>query len=121
MENIIILTALYILIIGILYAPKYPAQTATETPIDYFPDVEETPEPVTVNSSSESLESAIAALSNPSEPLPIVADESIVVTDSPDLKSLSIRRLGDRPWLNFLITDVTLCLGNFNDCHHFIP
>lgn len=112
MENIIILTALYVLIIGILYAPKCPKMTATETPINYFPSVEDEPEnetpetltPVTVSpvisetltTSSESLESykvAIAAISNPLEPLLILADKPAAVTVAPDLKSLSIRQL----------------------------
>ena len=97
MENIIVLTTLYILAIALIYAPKCPAQTATDAPIDYFPNVEESPEkaptqepiPVsvspiktikkaTVTPSSESLESSEVAIApNP----------------SPDLKSLSIRAL----------------------------
>ena len=94
MENIIILTALYVLIIGILYAPKCPKMTATETPINYFPSVEDEPEnetpetltPVTVSpvisetltTSSESLESyKVAIAPNPSH----------------NLQSLSIRAL----------------------------
>lgn len=84
MENIIVLTALYILAIALIYAPKCPAKTATETPINYFPSVEDEPVVlggVTVSPltpSSESLESSKVAIApNP----------------SPDLKSLSIRAL----------------------------
>ncbi|MFM7189608.1 MAG: hypothetical protein ACKN9E_08245 [Microcystaceae cyanobacterium] len=103
LQETIILTALYILIIGILYVPKCPAQTATETAINYFPDVEESPEKeptvtpaVTLPPSSESLESsenAIAAIPTPSETVLILADKPAAVTISPDLKSLSIRQL----------------------------
>ena len=59
--------------------------------VDYFPESDMEPE--TLTPSSEIPEMAIAAISNPSEPVPIVADEFTAVTDSPDLKSLSIRQL----------------------------
>lgn len=81
MENIIVLTALYILAIALIYAPKCPKMTAPETPINYFPSVEDEPQNVdncTQIPETESLESS---------------EMAIAPNPSPDLKSLSIRAL----------------------------
>lgn len=86
MENIIVLTALYILLIALLYAPKCPTQTATETaPIDYFPEVEETDavphEPLPVK------------VSEPIKPDTETANTAIAPAQSPDLATMTIRQL----------------------------
>jgi hypothetical protein len=60
----VILTALYVLIIAIAFAPKCPQTVSPDRPIDYFPVVETDPEP--------------AIASNPS---------------FPDLASMTIRQL----------------------------
>ena len=94
-SEIVVCSLLYIAIVMIAYCPKNTTTTTPETVthINYFP---EPTEPETLNPSSESLESsevAIAAISNPLELLPILADKPAAVTDSPDLQSLSIRQL----------------------------
>ena len=94
MENIIVLTALYILAIALIYAPKCPAQTATDAPIDYFPNVEDGPEnetPETLNPVTVlPVNSVIPETLTPSSEIPEMA---IAPNPSPDLKSLSIRAL----------------------------
>jgi hypothetical protein len=52
MDTIIVLTALYILLIALIYAPKCPNQTAPDY-VDYFPSLEDV-------TASEDLETAIA-------------------------------------------------------------
>ena len=95
-SEIIVCSLVYIAIVAIAYCPKNTTTTTPETVghIDYF--LEGPTEPETLIPSSESLESsevAIAAISNPLELLPILADKPAAVTVSPDLQSLSIRQL----------------------------
>ena len=92
-SEIIVCSLVYIAIVAIAYCPKNTTTTTPETVgyMDYFP--EEPTEPETLIPGSESLEMAIAAISNPLEPLLILADKPAAVTVSPDLKSLSIRQL----------------------------
>ena len=97
MENIIVLTALYILAIALIYAPKCPAKTATETPINYFPSVEDEPEnetPETLNPVTVSpVNSVIPETLTPSSESLESSKVAIAPNPSPDLKSLSIRAL----------------------------
>ena len=78
METTIVLSLAYVILIGILYAPKCPATTATETaPIDYFPEIEE--------EDSEKIPEPLDDLSPAIAPSPSIT--------SPDLATTTIRQL----------------------------
>lgn len=104
LQETIVLSIFYILIVAIAFSPKCPQTVSPDRPVDYFPVVEADPEP----------EAAIAF--NPS---------------FPDLASMTIRQLkslASRVQLpryssltkselivklsQWEVTDVTLCLGN---------
>ena len=79
MENIIVCTLLYIVIVAIAYQPK---NTPASTTVEYFPEVEETTTETT--EVIEEYPAAVPAFTVPT--MPVMATES-------DLMALSIRIL----------------------------
>ena len=79
LQETIVLTALYILVIALLYAPKCPAMTATNPApdyVDYFPEVVEETDTVT------------------DMVIPIAQTETAIAANpTPDLAALTIRQL----------------------------
>jgi Rho termination factor, N-terminal domain len=82
MDTIIVLTALYILLIALIYAPKCPNQTAPDY-VDYFPSLEDV-------TASEDLETAIAPEPSPAPDLDKAEDKLMLTLMSiRDLKKLA--------------------------------
>jgi hypothetical protein len=79
LQETIVLTLAYILIVAIAFAPKCPQTVSPDGPVDYFPEVEAVePAPIPVVETSLPVETAIAT-----------------VTTSPvtDLKALTSKQL----------------------------
>ena len=82
LSETIVLTLAYILLIALLYAPKCPKMTATDSaPVDYFPEIEE---PVEIAEEPEVIQ--VTETANTA----IAPSPSIT---SPDLATMTIRQL----------------------------
>lgn len=80
MDTIIVLTALYILLIGLIYAPKCPAHSPAPDYVDYFPEAVE----------PDNLEIAIAPEPSPAPDLDKAEDKLMLTLMSiRDLKKLA--------------------------------
>lgn len=85
MDTIIVLTALYILLIALIYAPKCPATSPAPDYVDYFPEPEQAK-----NDSLTNLETAIAPEPSPAPDLDKAEDKLMLTLMSiRDLKKLA--------------------------------
>ena len=94
MDTIIVLTALYILLIALIYAPKCPAHSPAPDYVDYFPCVEEVSATVAPTKTgiipNLKLETAIAPEPSPAPDLDKAEDKLMLTLMSiRDLKKLA--------------------------------
>jgi hypothetical protein len=91
----VILTALYILIVAIAFAPKCPQTVSPDSPVEYFPEIEAVePYIKTETVFNEPVESVETYLVN----LPVMSSENLpiphaIASDELSLTSLEIREL----------------------------
>ncbi|MFM7438435.1 MAG: Rho termination factor N-terminal domain-containing protein [Snowella sp.] len=95
MDTIIVLTALYILLIALIYAPKCPATSPAPDYVDYFPSVEDVTAGDDLETKTETiadlnLETAIAPEPSPAPDLDKAEDKLMLTLMSiRDLKKLA--------------------------------